>query len=80
MLFTVLKNISLNKQVRLEGKFILPIIKYTFMYKTLFKQRNWLPGEGVEPTLLDVFKTSLEKALGNLVCLIVDTVLSRRME
>lgn len=50
------------------------------MYKTLFKQRNWLPGEGVEPTLLDVFKTSLEKALGNLVCLIVDTVLSRRME
>lgn len=45
------------------------------MYKTLFKQRNWLPGEGV-----DVFKTSLEKALGNLVCLIVDTVLSRRME
>lgn len=80
MLFTVLKNISLNHQVRLEGKFILPIIKYTFMYKTLSKQRNWLPGEGVEPMLLDVFKTSLEKALGNLVCLIVDTALSRKME
>lgn len=50
------------------------------MYKTLSKQRNWLPGEGVEPMLLDVFKTSLEKALGNLVCLIVDTALSRKME